>query len=373
MDAPRHAGSRLRRRGLSVALLTVAAVAALAALWPAARAQVRAGAAATACGPAAIGLERTHEIDARGGPRLGGQQYPGREFLKPGEVVLTFDDGPHKMLTPPILDVLAKHCTKATFFMVGQRSLHFPEIVRDVARRGHTIGTHTWSHQNQAELASDQAKNEIELGISGVQHALGIPAAPFFRFPYLSDPQASQAHLRSRNTANISIDIDSYDFKTRSPTVVVRNVMQQLQSKGRGIILFHDIQPSTAGGLDQLLTEMKVKGFKVVHIVPAQAQTTVAEFDRRVKQLGGTRLASLPVPLAQRGVVSPAWEVRVFQRPGQVPLLLDPVSANRPNLAQPRAALPGAPSGAGAPATMPIPQSQPRTPRLDRPSPFSGN
>lgn len=274
------------------------------------------------CDPNAIGLARTHEIDTKGGPKFGANQYPGREFLKAGEVVLTFDDGPHKTLTPPILEVLAAHCTKATFFMVGRRALHHPEVVRDVARRGHTIGTHTWTHQDQAKITPEEAKAELELGISGVQRALGQPAAPFFRFPYLSDPGASQAHLRARNTGMFSIDVDSYDFKTRSPTVVIRNVMQQLTAKGRGIILFHDIQPSTAGALNQLLVEMKAKGFRVVHIVPRQTQVTLAEYDRRVATAGGPQFASLAPPVAQRGVVSPYWEVRIFEKAGQPPRVL---------------------------------------------------
>ena len=268
------------------------------------------------CTPASIGLARTIEIDTKGGPRFGENQYPGRDILRDHEVVLTFDDGPHKTLTPPVLETLDAHCTKATFFMVGQRALYYPDIVRTVARRGHTIATHTWTHQNLAKIGPDEARDEIELGISGVQKALGSPAAPFFRFPYLSDPKEMTAHLRERNTAIFSIDIDSYDFKTRSSTAVIRNVMQQLEKRGKGIILFHDIQPSTAGALKSLLAELKDKGYKIVHLAPKQQQVTLAEYDKRVTlKNGGGRIASLPVPVAQRGIVSPAWEVQVYRGP----------------------------------------------------------
>lgn len=283
------------------------------------------------CGPDAIGLARTHEIDARGGPRFGTNQYPGRDFLKPGEVVLTFDDGPHKVLTRRILDTLDAHCTRATFFMVGQRALYYPDMTREVASRGHTIATHTWSHQDLAKIAPEAARAELELGISGVQKALGVAAAPFFRFPYLSAPKEVTAHLRTRNTGIFSIDIDSYDFKTRSPTVVIRNVMQQLERKGRGIILFHDIQPSTAGALDTLLSELKRKGYKVVHIVSRQPQTTLAEFDRRIgRDFNSRRLAALPPPVGQRGIVSPAWEVRIIPAAGSAPWPAVPAVAGPP-------------------------------------------
>lgn len=265
------------------------------------------------CAPGAIGTSRHVEIDATGGPRFGHVQYPGQDFLQPGEVVLTFDDGPHKDLTPVVLSTLAQHCAKATFFMLGQRAMMYSDIVKDVARRGHTIATHTWSHANLRQRSADGAVAEIELGISGVQKALGGAAAPFFRFPYLSDPPGGIAYLRGRNTAIFSIDVDSRDFRTRSPTVVMRTVMQQLHAKGRGILLFHDIQPSTAGALGALLSDMKASGYRVVHIVPTRGQVTLAEFDRRV----GTptrSLAGLGVPVSHRSAVAPAWEPRVTAR-----------------------------------------------------------
>ncbi len=286
------------------------------------------------CTPQSIGLARTIEIDTKGGPRFGGNQYPGKSPLKPGEVVLTFDDGPHKVFTQTILDTLDAHCTKATFFMVGQRALHYPEMVRKVAARGHTIATHTWSHQNLAKIPAQDAKTEIELGISAVQKAVGSQAAPFFRFPYLSDPQEMRAHLKDRNTGIFSIDVDSYDFKTRSPTAVIRNVMQQLESKRQGIILFHDIQPSTAGALSQLLSELMANGYRVVHMVPKTGQTTIAEYDKMAdRNGGGRRVASLPVPVAQRGIVSPTWEVQVYRGQGRDNGLTD--APRRPAAAQP--------------------------------------
>lgn len=271
------------------------------------------GAVSGECTPDSIGLARTIEIDATGGPKYGESQYPGKNPLKDREVILTFDDGPHKTLTPAVLNALDYHCTKATFFMVGQRALSYPDMVRTVARRGHTIATHTWTHQDLAKIDPDAAKTEIELGISAVQKALGSPAAPFFRFPYLSHPKEMTAHLRSRNTAIFSIDVDSLDFKTRSSTAVIRKVMSGLEQHGRGIILFHDIQPSTAGALKSLLSEMKDKGYKVVHMVPKQAQTTLAEYDKKVGQKNAGKIASLPVPMAQRGIISPAWEVQVYR------------------------------------------------------------
>ena len=270
------------------------------------------------CGPGAIGTSREVKIDAASGPRFGQVQYHGTDFLQPGEIVLTFDDGPHKQLTPVILNTLAQHCAKATFFMLGQRAIMYSDLVKEVAAHGHTIGTHTWSHANLRRQSAEGAIAEIELGISGVQKGLGSPAAPFFRFPYLSDPPNAIAHLKSRNTAIFSIDVDSRDFRTRSPTVVMRNVMQQLKARGRGIILFHDIQPSTAGALGALLTDLKAEGYRVVHLVPAHGQVTLADFDRRVGTPTRT-VSGRSVPVAHRSAVAPMWEPRtVHQAAGPI-------------------------------------------------------
>ena len=182
-------------------------------------------------GPNALGVSRTVEIDATGGPRFGRMQYRDHDFLQEGEVVLTFDDGPHPKFTPEILDALDEHCTKATFFVLGQRALSFPAQLREVGRRGHTIGTHTWSHANLGRSSAAQIESQIELGISAVQLALDGPTAPFFRFPYLSDPASAQAYLKSRDIVNISIDVDSHDFRTKSPSRMISNVMRGLQQK----------------------------------------------------------------------------------------------------------------------------------------------
>jgi peptidoglycan/xylan/chitin deacetylase (PgdA/CDA1 family) len=254
-------------------------------------------------GPNALGVSRTVEIDATGGPRFGRLQYREHDFLQDGEVVLTFDDGPHPTFTPMILDALDEQCTKATFFSLGERALSFPKQLREVGRRGHTIGTHTWSHANLGRKTAAQVEAQIELAVSAVQFALGGPTAPFFRFPYLSDPAGAQAYLKSRGIANISIDVDSHDFRTKSPSRMISNVLRGLKEKKKGIILFHDIQPSTAHGIRQLLAELKTRGFRVVHLRPKQSQSTLAAYDERLEhdRSGRPRVADVrhgPAPAA---------------------------------------------------------------------------
>lgn len=253
-----------------------------------------------------LGVSRIVEVDTTGGPRFGLSQYKELDFLKDGEVVLTFDDGPIRRYTRPVLDALDAECTKAIFFSVGKMALADPETLREIDQRGHTIASHTWSHAKLPTLSAAKAKDDIELGLSAVAVALGKPPAPFFRYPYLRDSKSTLAHLQARNMAIFSIDVDSDDFRTRNPAVVRGNVLQQLQHRRKGIILFHDIQPSTAGALASLLDELKTRGFKVVHMVAKSAAVTDPTYDQRAaKELARRKLAANANQLAKKSVVWP--------------------------------------------------------------------
>ena len=133
--------------------------------------------------------------------------------------------------------------------------------------------------------------------------ALQGPIAPFFRFPYLRPTPASLDYLKTRNIASFTIDVDSRDFRTRDGEAVERRVMAQLAGRRKGILLFHDIQPSTAHALTGILAELKQRGFKVVHIVPKQPVTTLAEYDAQADRLIAQRkLAAVKEPLAPRAL-----------------------------------------------------------------------
>src|SRR5262249_45122280 len=142
--------------------------------------------------------------------------------------------------TPKVLAALAAECTKATFFPIGQHATYHPDILKQVAAAGHSIGSHTWSHAELKRLKQDKAVEEIEKGLSAVKLALGAPPAPFFRFPFLRDSKETLAYLGSRNIAIFSCDLDSFDFKSRKPEQVVSNVIAKLERKSKGIILLHD-------------------------------------------------------------------------------------------------------------------------------------
>lgn len=235
--------------------------------------------------PDALGVSRTVQIDTKGGPGFGLEHYKAYDFLQPKEVVLTFDDGPQKFSTEAVIEALGKECVKATFFSIGKMALGYPNIIRDVVRHGHTVGTHTWSHKTIAKVKTfEEGRDEIERGVSAVHRAVGGPIAPFFRFPTLRDSPESVAYLGKRNIAMFSTDIDSFDFKLQPPKKLVQSVMKKLEKKGKGILLMHDIHKNTAKALPLLLAELKSNGYKIVHLTAKDPVTTLAEFDKAIEK-----------------------------------------------------------------------------------------
>jgi peptidoglycan/xylan/chitin deacetylase (PgdA/CDA1 family) len=248
----------------------------------------RAPAAAKSAGkcdnPNALGVSRTVEIDTTGGPGFGFEHFKQLDFLRDHEVVLTFDDGPWPT-TPAVLKALADQCVKAIFFPIGKHATYYPEILRQVAAAGHSIGSHTWSHKDLSTVKNpEEQKAEIEKAISAVKWALEDQGqeAPFFRFPALRHPPEMVTYLGTRNIAIFSTDMDSFDFKLRKPDQVIKSVMTKLAKHGKGIVLMHDFQKATSEALPELLTQLKAGGYKIVFMKPAKPVSSLPQYDEEL-------------------------------------------------------------------------------------------
>jgi peptidoglycan/xylan/chitin deacetylase (PgdA/CDA1 family) len=269
---------------LSMALAVAAAGQTLAPSAKSAPLPTPTASAGCANNPNALGLTRIVEIDTTGGPGFGFEHFKEHDFLRDKEVVLTFDDGPWPNNTPAVLAALASHCIKATFFPIGKHATWHPEILKQVAAAGHSIGNHTWSHADLSKKSKEEATREIEMGASAVRMAVGGSTAPFFRFPALRHPPEMVKYLGDRNVAIFSCDMDSFDFTMRKPEQVIKSVMSKLEKHGKGIILMHDFQHATAEALPELLNQLKAHGYKVVHMVPKAPLQTIAEYDEMVRK-----------------------------------------------------------------------------------------
>lgn len=196
------------------------------------------------------------------------------------EVVLTFDDGPHGVYTDQILKTLASVNAKVIFFATSNSVKGNPEVLKRVAKAGHAIGGHSNTHRclasNQrcqnsnkgGRLSFKEATEEIAGSLRSVYNVLGW-VDPFFRFPFgESDPNLKD-YLRKNSIGEFYWSIDSNDWRQKTPMQVVSDTMAQIESRGRGVVLFHDIQKKTAEALPTFLKQLYYKGYSVVLLKPS--------------------------------------------------------------------------------------------------------
>ena len=175
-------------------------------------------------------------------------------------VAITFDDGPNPATTPGILKILEKNHAKATFFMLGQNVVKNPVLVKDVAKRGHEIGNHSFSHPNLSKLSQARITAEV---LKTQAALLKVGVRPhWFRPPYGAGikkvaPIAQASHLTCALWS-----VDARDWMRRAPTSIDAAVMGHVQNGD--VILLHDTKKATLEALDGLLTHLRAKGYKFV-------------------------------------------------------------------------------------------------------------
>ncbi|NVN86694.1 MAG: polysaccharide deacetylase family protein [Rhodopseudomonas sp.] len=238
--------------------------------------------------PDALGTSRTLVVDPREHPRIGTMQYGETLPLQDHEVVLTFDDGPLPKYSNQVIDILAAECVKATFFIIGRMANGYPEGVRKLRAAGHTIGTHSQNHPlSMNRMSIERAQQEINDGIAATTAALGDASAvaPFFRIPGLLRAEGVEDYLASQGIQTWSADFPADDWRPISAARVYELAINRLEAKGKGILLLHDIHPRTVAALPRLLHELKTRGYRIVHVVPATPQRPATPTDPQQWQL----------------------------------------------------------------------------------------
>jgi peptidoglycan/xylan/chitin deacetylase (PgdA/CDA1 family) len=266
----RNAATRLYcRRNLRAIRFAALALAALM-FWPASTTL-----AADCPRATALGTARVLSVDAVVTPQVGLKSFPQTLALKDHEVVLTFDDGPWPRTTTVVLAALAQECVRATFFLIGKSASEHPEMVRRIAAADHTIGYHTWSHRSLMRIRPEQARQEIDRGISAVELALHdtattTPTTPFFRFPGFESTHSTLDLLQSRGIVVFGADLWASDWIRMTPKQELKLITDRLNAARKGIILFHDTKAQTAAMLPAFLRYLRDNGYHVVHVVPAE-------------------------------------------------------------------------------------------------------
>lgn len=152
-------------------------------------------------------------------------------------ISLTFDDGPDPRYTPQILNILADYNCKATFFVMGQAAEQFPDLVLRMAREGHSVGNHTYSHRHPWMITSTQALNEVRRTTDILQRITGS-APRWFRPPFgrLRSVMRQEAHREQMLTV-----LWNHSIVDWGPLGTEAGIMRRLSHiKPKDIVLMHD-------------------------------------------------------------------------------------------------------------------------------------
>jgi peptidoglycan/xylan/chitin deacetylase (PgdA/CDA1 family) len=162
-------------------------------------------------------------------------QIYGRTLIAPrtpNEIALTFDDGPNPRWTPLLLDTLATHGVKATFFLIGQYAAQHPELVRRIHEAGHLIGNHTWTHPDLAITGKLQTREELTRTSGELEQILGAPIQ-YFRPPFGSRRPATLRIARELGLIPVMWNAMAYDWNTNSPELILTRSEKLIARNGR--------------------------------------------------------------------------------------------------------------------------------------------
>ena len=204
-----------------------------------------------------------------------GSQLFGRTFVAANadsrQLALTFDDGPNDPHTLRLLEVLAKHGVKATFFMIGRFVRERPEIARAVAQAGHVIGNHTYTHPNLFFASPARLARELDDCERALTDAVG-EHSQLFRPPFgLRRPGTLRA-AAGRGLTTVMWSVTGYDWKLPTAEAIERRVAGQI--RGGDVILLHDgghwhmgvDRAPTVAATERLIARYSGEGYSFVTI-----------------------------------------------------------------------------------------------------------
>ena len=193
------------------------------------------------------------------------------------QIALTFDDGPEPLQTEFILAILKKYQIPATFFMIGEKVRAHPELLKLVQDSGYgVIGQHSWSHPNFHDISTDQQSEEI---LKNYAETKAFNTAQLFRYPYGNSTCAANQLLKSINQHIVGWHVDSCDWAfDRKASVDLKealscgvsaqnrsnyqgHVISAVHAHNGGIVLMHEIHPSTLKQIDDIIRRLLEEGY----------------------------------------------------------------------------------------------------------------
>jgi len=159
----------------------------------------------------------------------------GRSFIGleggPHYLALTYDDGPNDPDTLKLMDVLARHDVRATFFVLGKFVQQKPEIVRALAAAGHVIGNHSWDHPRLIFASSAELRRQVEQTQSAIYDTCGVSPS-LFRPPYGGRRPGTLQTVRALGLEPVMWNVTCYDWKATSAEEVFEHAQRQIRGGG---------------------------------------------------------------------------------------------------------------------------------------------
>jgi peptidoglycan/xylan/chitin deacetylase (PgdA/CDA1 family) len=153
-------------------------------------------------------------------------------------VLLTFDDGPDPDITPQVLKLLDDYDRKAIFFLIGEKAIKYPELIKEIHQRGHVIGNHSYTHEKWFDMRSSSIMiQELKQTNAVLENSIGEEIA-YFRPPYgVTNPNLRRALINTK-LKSIAWSFRSFDTGKQSATQISQRLEKEI--KGGDILLFHD-------------------------------------------------------------------------------------------------------------------------------------
>jgi peptidoglycan-N-acetylglucosamine deacetylase len=186
-------------------------------------------------------------------------------------LALTYDDGPNDPHTLRLLEVLAKHKVRATFFVIGHYAQKRPDITREILRAGHAIGNHTFNHRNLIFVSGEQTKLELQRCQQALADTTGeLPS--LFRPPFGGRRPGTLAIARGLGLEPVMWRVAGWDWNGRPADYVVEKVRSRI--RGGDVILLHDGSQTAFGAdrsqtviaTDRLIADYQSQGYEFITI-----------------------------------------------------------------------------------------------------------